>query len=356
MFEDIVETVREPLIVLDSDLRVLLANRSFYDLFKVMPESTIGSLIYDVGNRQWDIPKLRTLLEDILPGNTKFDDYEVEHTFPDIGHKIMLLNARSIIHKEKGSQMILLAIEDITERRRLEEMARLYSKKLEESNRELDNFASIAAHDLGAPLRVVSGFASLLKKHYKDKLDANADQYISHIVEGTERMRHLIDDLLQYARVATRESPLAPVNVNTILENTLANLTFEIKESKAVITVDPLPTVSADSTQLIQLFQNLIGNAIKYRSNTPSIHISAELKDEEWLFHISDNGIGIDPQYFDRIFQIFQRLYASDEYSGTGIGLATCKKIVERLGGRIWVESKPGEGSTFFFTLPAAGT
>ena len=232
------------------------------------------------------------------------------------------------------------------------EIRKQYSEKLEQSNRELDNFASIAAHDLRAPLRAVSGFADLLQKHYKEKLDAEADRYLSIIVAGTERMQHLINDLIEYARVGTRGQFLVPVDVNTIIEKTLANLTFEIAESKAVITVDPLPTVSADSTQLIQLLQNLVGNAIKYRSTTPHIHISAERKDGEWLFRVRDNGIGIDPRNFDRLFVIFQRLHAGDKYSGTGIGLAICKKVVERLGGRIWVESMPGEGSTFFFTIP----
>ena len=245
-------------------------------------------------------------------------------------------------------------VRDITKRKRLEERIKRYSEKLQQSNKELDNFASIAAHDLSAPLRAVSGFAERLQKRYKGKLDAQADQYVAHIVEGTGRMRHLINDLLQYARIGTREKPLGPVDVNAIIGKTLANLTFEIQESKAVVTVDSLPTVSADSTQLIQLFQNLVGNAIKYRSNAPHIHISAERKNGEWLFQVSDNGIGIDPRQFDRIFEIFQRLHTRDEYSGTGIGLAICKKIVDRLGGHIWVESKPGEGATFFFTLPSA--
>jgi light-regulated signal transduction histidine kinase (bacteriophytochrome) len=199
----------------------------------------------------------------------------------------------------------------------------------------------------------VSGFAGLLQKRYKEKLDAEADEYISHIVEGTGRMQHLIKDLLEYARVGTSSKPLVQVDVNIIIEKALANLMFEITESRAVITADTLPTVSADDTRLIQLFQNLVGNALKYRTNTPHIYISAERKDGEWLFRISDNGIGIEPRQFERIFQIFQRLHTREEYSGTGIGLAICKKIVERLGGRIWVESKPGEGSTFFFTLPA---
>jgi len=351
--ESIINTVREPLIALDQDLRVVSASRSFYEVFKVTPKETVGQLIYDLGNKQWNIPKLRELLETILPEKATFDNYEVEHEFSTIGSRIMLLNARQIKRVWGKERIILLAIEDITERKKLEQQINQYSKELERSNGELSNFGSIVAHDLGAPLRAVSGFAGLLQKRYKEKLDAEADEYISHIVEGTGRMQHLIKDLLEYARVGTSSKPLVQVDVNIIIEKALANLMFEITESRAVITADTLPTVSADDTRLIQLFQNLVGNAIKYRSNTPHIHISAERKDGEWLFRISDNGIGIEPRQFERIFQIFQRLHTREEYSGTGIGLAICKKIVERLGGRIWVESKPGEGSTFFFTLPA---
>ena len=351
--ESIINTVREPLIAMDQDLRVVSASRSFYEVFKVTPKETVGQLIYDLGNKQWNIPKLRELLETILPEKATFDNYEVEHEFSTIGSRIMLLNARQIKRVWGKERIILLAIEDITERKKLEQKINQYSKELERSNVELSNFGSIVAHDLGAPLRAVSGFAGLLQKRYKEKLDAEADEYISHIVEGTGRMQHLIKDLLEYARVGTSSKPLVQVDVNIIIEKALANLMFEITESRAVITADTLPTVSADDTRLIQLFQNLVGNALKYRTNTPHIYISAERKDGEWLFRISDNGIGIEPRQFERIFQIFQRLHTREEYSGTGIGLAICKKIVERLGGRIWVESKPGEGSTFFFTLPA---
>ena len=228
-----------------------------------------------------------------------------------------------------------------------------YSKELEQNNKELNNFTSIAAHDLRAPLRAISGFAGLLQKHYKNKLDAEAEEYISYIVDGTERMNQLINNLLEYARVGTRKISLVPEDCNIILEKTLANLMLEITESGAVITAASLPTVSGDSTQLIQLFQNLIGNAIKYSNKTPHIHISAERKNGEWLFRVSDNGIGIDSNQFQRIFEIFQRLHTRDQYSGTGIGLAICKKIVERHGGRIWVESETDKGSSFLFTLPA---
>ena len=224
--------------------------------------------------------------------------------------------------------------------------------ELSRSNTELEQFAYVAAHDLRAPLRIVSGFAARLQKLYQGQLPIEADQYISHIVEGAQRMQHLIDDLIEYARAGTSKKSFVPVDCNIIIEKTLDNLAFEITESGAVITADSLPTVAGDITQLIQLFQNLVGNAIKYSSNKPRIHIYAEQKNGEWLFRVSDNGIGIDPSHFERIFEIFQRLHTRDEYSGTGIGLAICKKIVERHGGRIWLESEIGKGSTFLFSLP----
>ncbi len=242
---------------------------------------------------------------------------------------------------------------DITERKKFETIIEQYYRELERSNRELDNFAYVAAHDLRAPLRAVTGFANLLHKHYKNTPDAIADRYISHIVDGVKRMQYLIDDLLEYARAGKSEKPLVPVYVGSVMDNVLANLRSEIDDSGAEITVGPLPTVHADSTQLVQIIQNLVANAIKYRRTKPRINIAAERKENEWLFSVSDNGIGIAPGQFDRIFEIFQRLHTKDEYSGTGIGLAICKKIVQRLGGRIWVESIPGEGATFFFTLPA---
>jgi light-regulated signal transduction histidine kinase (bacteriophytochrome) len=300
----------------------------------------------DLRQRPGEIPLTQPCELDKIPPS------DVQSIFHELKvHQIELEMQNDDLRRTRQELEAKIA-QNITERKKAEESIKRYSRELERSNRELDNFASIAAHDLGAPLRVASGFANRLQKRYKERLDAEADRYISYIVEATERMQHLINDLLEFSRVGTRRKPLVPVDVNAIVEKTLANLTHEITESGAVINVDPLPTVSADKTQFIQLFQNLVGNAIKYSSNTPRIHISAERKGGDWLFRVSDNGIGIDPRQFDRIFQIFQRLHSADEYSGTGIGLAICKKIVERLGGRIWVESKPGEGSTFFFTLP----
>jgi light-regulated signal transduction histidine kinase (bacteriophytochrome) len=240
-----------------------------------------------------------------------------------------------------------------TKRRQAEHNLQETAAKLARSNADLEQFAYVASHDLKEPLRAISGSVQVLQERYRDRMDERAEAVIKHTVDGATRMQTLIEDLLTYSRLTTREAPLVPTPCTEILQEVLANLELCIKESKAVITHDSLPIVSADRTQLLQVFQNLISNGIKYRSQrTPRIHLSAEQRDHEWLLSVRDNGIGIAPQYADRIFRIFQRLHTRSEYSGTGIGLAVCKKIVERHGGRIWVESELEEGSTFYFTLP----
>ncbi len=239
-----------------------------------------------------------------------------------------------------------------TERRRAEHDLQEMAAKLARSNADLEQFAYVTSHDLKEPLRAISGSVQLFQERYHAKLDPSADAIIKHTAEGAIRMQSLIDDLLTYSRLTTREGPLAPTNAEETLKEALANLELALKESKAIVTNDALPTVQADHTQLLQVFQNLVSNAVKYRSQrTPKIHVSAEDKGSEWLFSVRDNGIGIGAQYVDRIFRIFQRLHTRKEYSGTGIGLAVCKKVIERHGGKIWVESEPEEGSTFFFTL-----
>ena len=350
--ESIIDTVREPFVVLDKDLKVLSANRSFYSTFEVTPDETVGNLIYDIGNRQWDIPSLRTLLEEILPKNTQFNNYEVSHKFQTIGQKIMLLNARQIYQEVIGTPIILLAIEDITERKRAEEKLKQTLEELERSNKDLEQFAYAASHDLQEPLRTVSNFSQLLAKRYKGELDAKADQFIGFIVDGATRMQEMIDNLLAYSRVSTRAKPFEPTNCETLFDQALANVKMAIEESGAVVTHDPLPTVMADASQLVQLFQNLLSNAIKFRKEKPRIIVSAVQRGNEWLFSVEDNGIGIAPEFMEHIFKMFQREHTSAEYPGTGVGLAICKKIVERHGGRIWVESQTGKGSTFYFTIP----
>jgi PAS domain S-box-containing protein len=242
---------------------------------------------------------------------------------------------------------------DITERKRAEEALRKAVADLKRSNEELQQFAYVASHDLQEPLRAVASFTQLLSERYKGKLDKDADEFIAFAVGGANRMQTLINDLLSYSRLETRGKPPEPTDSHDALGQALANLGTAIRESVALVTNDELPKVLADEGQLVQLFQNLIGNAVKFHGKEPPrVHVSAALQGREWLFSVRDNGIGIAQEYQERIFSIFQRLHSREEYPGTGIGLALCKRIVERHGGTIRVESEPGSGSTFFFTLP----
>ena len=225
--------------------------------------------------------------------------------------------------------------------------------ELARSNSDLQQFAYVASHDLQEPLRMVASYTQLLAKRYKGKLDQDADEFIAFAVNGASRMQALIQDLLAFSRVDRQSQHFEPTSAETLLGYALDNLKGAIEESKAVVTHDPLPTVMADERQLLHVLQNLLSNAIKFKGpQIPRIHLSAERREKEWVFSLRDNGIGIDPQYSERIFVLFQRLHTNAEYPGTGIGLALCKKIVERHGGRIWMESQLGQGTIFYFTLP----
>ncbi len=227
---------------------------------------------------------------------------------------------------------------------------------LTRSNQELEQFAYIASHDLQEPLRAITGFVQLIEKKYKGQLDKEGDRYIGFVTDAVSREHELIRDLLSYARVGRHTIKLSPVDANMAVDAAAQNIRQTIQEEKASVTRDELPIVQADGVQLVQLFQNLIGNGIKFRGSAdPAVHVSAHLADGQWIFAVRDNGLGIEEQYWDQIFTMFKRLHTRKEYPGTGIGLAICKKIVERHGGRIWVDSKPGEGSTFLFTLTGAG-
>ena len=228
--------------------------------------------------------------------------------------------------------------------------------ELKRSNADLEQFAYIASHDLQEPLRMVSGFTGLLQRRYRGKLDADADEFIGFAIGGVNRMQELINDLLSYSRVGREDVSAKAVDMQIVVDKALANLQTAIEERSALVSSGPLPTLLANEGMLVRVFQNLIGNALKFcKAERPIVRIAAERHGTEWRFSVADNGIGIDPQYKDRIFLIFQRLHKQGEYPGTGIGLAVCKRIVERNGGRIWLESEPGKGTTFFFTLPATG-
>jgi light-regulated signal transduction histidine kinase (bacteriophytochrome) len=269
--------------------------------------------------------------------------------------------------KDANAHIYCTFVNDITERLEIERKRRQINQELERrvqertaelqrSNEELHQFAKVASHDLQEPLRSIEGFADLLAKRYKDRLDHDANEFIDFILEGTNRMEQLIQAVLAHSRISEEgektEAPLT--DVNSVIKEVLANLSQSISETGATFDIGTMPTVRVDRSQLIQLFQNLINNAIKYTgSNIPHISVSAELNVGEWLFSVQDNGIGIDSKYAERIFDMFARLHGRTKYSGTGMGLAICKKIVTTHGGRIWMESEVGQGSIFFFTLPA---
>jgi PAS domain S-box-containing protein len=245
---------------------------------------------------------------------------------------------------------------DITDRKRAEEQIEQYAADLQRSNQDLEQFAHVVSHDLREPARMVKGFLELLEGQYGDQLDPKAREYVNYAADGAQRMQEMIRGLLDLSRVDTRGEELTPTDARVVLERTLRSLEPAIEDAAARVTYDPLPTVLADQAQLAQVFQNLIANAIKFHKEdqSPRVHISAEREGDEWVFSVEDNGIGIDPKQAPRIFQIFQRLHTRDEYEGMGIGLALCKRIVERHGGHIWVESDVVDGSTFYFTLPSA--
>ncbi len=255
---------------------------------------------------------------------------------------------------DKLAQQVNKLEREIAERKKAEELLKKQAQELTRSNRDLEQFAYAASHDLQEPLRAVAGCLQILQGRYQSRLDADADKLILLAVDGAQRLQALIEGLLAYSRVGTRGKQLQPVDCEKVVSDALKNLSIAIEESGTVVTHDALPPVMGDLTQLTQLFQNLIANAIKFRKKEqpPHIHVGAESDSNLWILSVRDNGIGIAPQYFDRIFEVFQRLHTRQEYPGTGIGLSICKKIVERHGGHIWLESVPQQGTTFFFGLP----
>lgn len=243
-------------------------------------------------------------------------------------------------------------IRDISERREAESRHKEYAEDLKQKNIELEQFAYVASHDLQEPLRTVSGFVELLKRHYKNETNENVIKYINYITDASDRMRRLVQDLLDYSRLG-RERILETIDCNKVVQEVLSDLAIAIQESRAVIHIDPLPVISGYTTEMKQLFQNLLSNSLKFRNpgEPPVINISVLPREDSWQFSVTDNGIGIDEKYWERIFVIFQRLHTKSEFVGTGIGLAHCKKIAELHNGKIWVDATPGKGSTFYFTI-----
>ncbi len=364
------DVARTIIVVIKADQRISLINKKGCEI--------LGYSEYEIVGKNWFdlfVPaRMRDSVKETFGKLISGEIQPVEHFENPVvsrqGEERIIAWHNAILEDKYGKIIATLSSgEDITERKRAEEKLMQKTEELERSNTELEQFASMVSHDLKEPLVSLGGFAEILREKYEDKMDARAQALVSRIINGSRRMEFLIKDLLAYAKVNTAGKSFKPVACNSILEIVLSNLGRTIEASGAIVTSDDLPTVEGEETKLIQLFQNLIGNAIKYRGDRPpQIHVSASPATEwgvpgaerggrtvieaGWIFSVSDNGIGIDPTHFEKIFQIFYRLHHDDRYPGTGIGLAVCKKIVERHGGRIWVESEPGKGSKFYFTIP----
>ncbi|MEG4290463.1 PAS domain S-box protein [Microcoleus sp. C2C3] len=307
-----------------------------------------------------DIEADREYVRSLLSGNIQTFSMEKRLLCKDRAVRWANVTVSAMRDANGTPQYLICAIEDISQRKLVQELLQAsldtqtrYAQELTRSNAELEQFSYVASHDLQAPLSTIAGYAQLLEKRCHNQLDAQGNKFIRNIVNSCGRMQALIDDLLEYSRVGRSEKPFDMIDCNLVFEDACANLQLAIRQDRASVTRGDLPRVRGDSFQLLQLFQNLIGNAIKYRSSeAPMVRVSASRQGDSWVFSVQDNGIGIAEQYHPRIFQLFQRLHSQKQYSGTGIGLAICQRIVARHGGRLWVESEPNRGSTFYFSIP----
>ncbi|MBI1861183.1 MAG: PAS domain-containing protein [Deltaproteobacteria bacterium] len=346
----IVQTVREPLLVLDSHFEVRVTNSSFCEMFHTSVRETVGKSIFHLGDGEWDIPALRELLDRALRSETVLQNLRVSHEFPGLGPKTFVLNARKVTRPSNEPQLVLIAFEDITG---AEQELRDRANHLIKVNMELEQFTYIAAHDLQEPLRNVANYLQLLARQSSGQLDEESQNLIREAIGSARTMKTLVEDLLAFSRTGKEDLRFEATDCEAVVKAVLEHLKSSIEESGAQITFDPLPTIAGNPGLLGQIFQNLIGNAIKFRKGEPPrIHVGAIQKGDEWEFSVRDSGIGIPKEYHKHIFSVFERLHSSEAYPGTGIGLAICKKIVERYGGVIWVESHMGEGANFFFTIP----
>ena len=352
LFRKLFDVAPDPILIIEKTGSIVLANRESESVFGYSIDELLGK-------------KIEILVPQRYRGNHAHyrGDFYRHPSLRPMGSGRDLFALRkdgselpveiSLSPMEIENEMLVIGIiRDISDRKRAERALKIANKELSRSNKELEEFAYVASHDLQEPLRSVAGSCQLLKRRYADKLDASAIEFIDFAVAGAKRMEELINDLLSYSRVSIKAKEPTLTDMNKVLNNVLDNLRVATTDVNAAITSDVLPILAIDEWQVYQLFQNLIANALKFRSkDPPKIHIGASQEESRWHFSISDNGIGIDAKYFDRIFVVFKRLHSREEYPGTGIGLASCKKIVERHGGEIWLESIVGKGTTFHFTL-----
>jgi PAS domain S-box-containing protein len=359
--ESIVETVRESLVVLDADLKVISANQSFYETFKVAPEGTTGKLIYTLGNSEWNISKLRVLLEKIIPRNTQFQNFEVDHEFPTIGRKIMVLNARQIFSNGIGAPRILLAIEDITERKKAEdEIKRLNEDlkhraiELEAAYKELETYSYSVSHDLRTPLLGINGLSRALIERHSTHLDAKGRQFLGIMHSSTQKMLQLIDDLLVFSRSERQQMEPSDIAIGELAKGVFEELKSILPERTLLLDIKPVPPALGDQSMIRQVFVNLLSNAIKFTRPKEAgvIEIGCMVKNSQNIYYVKDNGVGFDMRYAVELFGVFQRRHTVDEFEGSGIGLAIVQRIIHRHGGKVWAEGEVNKGATFHFTLP----
>jgi PAS domain S-box-containing protein len=349
--ESIVATIQEALVVLDADERVVSANQVFYEVFQLTEKEAQGQVFFELNERQWDIPVLRQLLDEVLPIKRKVEAFELQHEFPGIGSRTVLIGARLIEGESDRSDLTLLTFLNITERRwREAEKARMV-QELESANEELKNFAYVVSHDLKAPLRAIGSLADWIAADQQDRLDTEGREHLRLLIQRVRRMDALIDGVLSYSRTGRIREAVVAVDLNKLLHEVIDLLA---PPAQITVNVAPgLPTIRTEKTAIQQMLQNLISNAIRYMDKPLGrIEIGCVGQGKNWLFSVTDNGPGIEARHFERIFQLFQTLHPRDRVESTGVGLAIVKKIVEQFGGQVWVESTLGQGSTFFFTLP----
>lgn len=349
LFAQVFESNLEAVLIADNIGNILHANKTVTAITGYTPEELIGQSIQSLHSAQ--SAELCTQIWEVASDGGQWQG-EVWQQQKNGDEYPAWMNISPVKDNDGKVTHFITELSNITAFKQTQDALAKRTEELAHSNRELEQFAYVASHDLQEPLRMVASYTQLLARRYKDKLDDDANEFIGYAVDGATRMQALIVDMLALSRIGTHGKPIEPCETTVALDRALANLRLAITESGATITHDVMPHLKADISQLTQLFQNLIGNALKFRGDVaPTVHIGAEQKEGTWHFSVRDNGIGIKPEFFDRIFVIFQRLHGKQEYPGTGIGLSVCKKIVERHGGNIWIESEPDKGTTFHFTL-----
>jgi signal transduction histidine kinase len=343
--EAIVETVREPLIVLSKDLHVITTNHAYYRVFKATPDAIENVYFYDLQNGRWNIPRLRNLLEDILEKSTTFNDFEVDYEVPDVGRRVLLLNARRI--DREGVELILLALEDITARRLAEENVKKLNTDLQHNldelafaNKELEAFSYSVSHDLRNPLNRILGFSDVLLEGYSDELDDEGKDHLNRVIKNATRMNRIMDDLLHLSRISRHGVQRQDVDLSKLA----ASVVTELQEGIAAF---------ADAKLIEVALSNLLGNAWKFTSKTKNARIQFGTFEQEGkiVYYVKDNGAGFDQSFSEKLFLPFHRLHSEEEFEGTGIGLATVQRIIHRHGGKVWAEGEPGKGAMFYFTL-----